>query len=419
MAAKIHFSGRFTGPSDFIDLAKLERESRFVLFLGLLVAVGMYASAATYFMFRKSVVTIPRPITVELRITQPIMRMPLTLPRKQTRERQIEGSVIRVERTKQFMPAEPSKVDIPAPEVTLPQYRPAMEIGVFIPVRIPELTFTDISFGADRLPDVRVDMREEMISLEDLDYGRYKAMIIQNPRDPQAISGFVRIATVWGEQFRPPDNLKRGLIQLAEAMNRYTDIDARFDDHLYLSDRRLHEMPFIYLTTDNAFELTEIERANLGQYLRNGGFAVVDNGTPQFDYGQAEASLRQMLRDALGNDAKFLPIENTNPLYHSFFDFDNGPPLGYEARAMTQTNTSNVPGSEAKSVTMAKPVNYLDGIWIDNRLVAIYSDKGYAILWKNFSNNIPQLKMGVNMVVFALTQEGGIARKQMDYYTSR
>ena len=52
---------------------------------------------------------------------------------------------------------------------------------------------------------------------------------------------------------------------------------------------------------------------------------------------------------------------------------------------------------------------FLEGVWLDNRLVAVYSGKGYALKWRSLSNNEPQLKMGVNMVVFALIQEGGIA----------
>jgi len=34
------------------------------------------------------------------------------------------------------------------------------------------------------------------------------------------------------------------------------------------------------------------------------------------------------------------------------------------------------------------------------------------------SNNIPQLKIGVNMVVFALTQEGSIAQQKMDFFST-
>ena len=51
-------------------------------------------------------------------------------------------------------------------------------------------------------------------------------------------------------------------------------------------------------------------------------------------------------------------------------------------------------------------------------MVAIYSDKGYAIKWAQMSDNDPQLKMGVNMVVFALTQAGGIAQTKMDFFTA-
>ena len=67
---------------------------------------------------------------------------------------------------------------------------------------------------------------------------------------------------------------------------------------------------------------------------------------------------------------------------------------------------------------MPEPVYYLEGIWLGDRLVAVYSDKGYAIKWKQMTNNTPQLKMGVNMVVFALTQEGSIAQQKMDFIST-
>ena len=68
--------------------------------------------------------------------------------------------------------------------------------------------------------------------------------------------------------------------------------------------------------------------------------------------------------------------------------------------------------------TMAKQVFYLEGITIGDRLVAIYSDKGYAKKWDATSNNEPQLRMGVNMVVFALTQEGSIAQQKMEFFSA-
>ena len=66
---------------------------------------------------------------------------------------------------------------------------------------------------------------------------------------------------------------------------------------------------------------------------------------------------------------------------------------------------------------MALPVYFLEGVWLDNRIVAVYSGKGYALKCKDFTNNEPQLKMGVNMVVFALMQEGGIAAHASERFT--
>jgi hypothetical protein len=259
-------------------------------------------------------------------------------------------------------------------------------------------------------------MKEEMISLDDLDTGQYKAMIIQDPNNKQSIKGFVYIATAWGAQLRPPDTLKRAVINLVEAVNRYTNINAQVDDHLYLDSRKIFETPFVYITTDKAFELTEIEKRNFGEYLRKGGFAVIDNGEPKYEYGQAEAALRQMLRDALGAEAKLQPIDNNHPLYHCFYDFPE-PPQGAEVEMVT-TSTVGDQGTTARSQAMAKPVLYLEGIWLDNRLVAIYSDKGYGLKWKDMDNNDPQLRMGVNLVVFALTQAGGISQQKMDYFSA-
>jgi len=210
--------------------------------------------------------------------------------------------------------------------------------------------------------------------------------------------------------------LKRAVINLVEAVNRYTNINAKVDSHLFLDSRKNFETPFVYIITDKAFELTEIEKRNFGEYLRKGGFAVIDNGEPMYEYGQAEAALRQMLRDSLGNDAKFQPIDNNHPLYHCFFDFD-GPPQGAEIQMVT-TSTVNDQGTSARSQAMSKQVLYLEGIWLENRLVAIYSDKGYGLKWKDMTNNDPQLRMGVNLVVFALTQAGGISQQKMDFFSA-
>ena len=236
----------------------------------------------------------------------------------------------------------------PAPEFIspsdsrfLPEFEPELsaeaeiqEFDIDLPVHVAEYDDKAIS----RVPENGVSLRKEIIRPDDLDYGRIKGILFQNPERRKKSKGFILIPTVWGTQLRPPDNLRRSVPGLAEAVNRYTDIRAEMDSHLMLDSRKLHSMPFVYITTDKAFELTGTERENFGSYLRNGGFAVLVNGEPELPFSQSEASLRKMLRDSLGAHARFQPIPDCHPLYHCFFDFDDGPPQGAEInRIITQT----------------------------------------------------------------------------------
>jgi len=413
--AKEFKSSRFSGPSDAIDMEKLEKETQKLFFLGLLVAVSLHAAVGSYFMFKKTEVKVVKPPTMELVIRRPRMTKAFEFKKKRVKTRVLERKKI-VERkpTAEIQTKSISTVDLMGTVASF-EYDTEMKTDMDTEVFVPE--GIDIEMATTREPEKQISMKEEMISLEDLDTGQYRAMVIQDPNNKQSIKGFVYISTAWGAQLKPPDKLKRSVINLVEAVNRYTNINAKVDTHLYLDSRKIFETPFVYVTADKAFELTDIERKNFGDYLRKGGFAVIDNGTPEYEFGQAEASLRQMLKDSLGADAQFLPIPNEHPMYHCFFDFDDGPPQGAEIQ-MVQTTTTGAQGETARNSSMAKAVHYLEGIWLDERLVAVYSDKGYAIKWKELSNNEPQLKMGVNLVVFALTQAGGIAQQKMDFFSA-
>lgn len=235
-------------------------------------------------------------------------------------------------------------------------------------------------------------------------YGGRKVEVVIDPGNKRNISGHVQIAYAWGEQLSPPYDLQRGVINLKEAMNKWTRVETSLDNHLLLSTERLLKMPFVFVTTKDAFEVTETEKMNIRKYFENGGFMVVDNAEPRGDHSRGGASLKQMLRDTIPN-ARFAPIPNTHPLYHCFFDFDDGPPNGAEI-GLFGGNSSNF-----NRTLMSKRIFALEGVWYRDRLVAVYSDKGYIIKWNENSNNEPQLRMGVNFIVFALTQKGGIASK--------
>jgi hypothetical protein len=61
-------------------------------------------------------------------------------------------------------------------------------------------------------------------------------------------------------------------------------------------------------------------------------------------------------------------------------------------------------------------VDYLDGVFIEGRLLGICTCKNYWNLWWK---GAPQghtrvLQFGVNIIIFALTQEGSITNRVMD-----
>ncbi|MCE5250091.1 DUF4159 domain-containing protein [bacterium] len=399
-------------PSDIIDISRLEKENQSLLYVGLLLAFVIHPVIGSYFMFKKSDETITQAYPVKFSVTSTRNTKPLELKPKKVSLRIIQRGQLYI---KQPVARLETKMDYSL-EIREPVDKLALETSVENSAEINEKeqkqAETDVPISSEL--NNRISMKNELISVVDFDTGRYKAMVVHDP-STMDIRGFIYMASTWGSQLRVPDNLKRAVINLAEAVTRYTGIEAKVDSHLLLNSRDIFNVPFIYITTEKVFEITPDERLNLEEYLHSGGFAVFDNNEPSFDCSQAESSLRKMIRDVLGSGIRFVPIPNDHPIYHCFFHFDDGPPQGSEIK-MFMTTTSGRYGEAARNSAIGKPVHYLEGIWIDGRLVAVYSNKGYGAKWKDNDNNDPQLKMGVNMVVYALTQEGGIAQKTMSHY---
>lgn len=229
------------------------------------------------------------------------------------------------------------------------------------------------------------------------------------------ISGFVHLAQVYGRDFRPAT--PRGIIELGEAINRFTNVRAEIDDHIFLDSQVLHAYPFIYISVDRAFTPTREEIANLKYYLWNGGFAFFENIQFDREYSQAEASLRDMLKKTLGSNARFRILPNRHKIYHSFFDFDDGPP-----HSAPSADPNAIVASILPPLALGPPpleideVSFFEGIFLDDRLSVVYSNKAIGQAWEREFRNEPHLKMGVNLVIFALTQPRALTAKNQEIY---
>jgi len=111
-----------------------------------------------------------------------------------------------------------------------------------------------------------------------------------------------------------------------------------------------------------------------------------------------------------GRDYLFEVIPHDHPIYHCFFDFDDGPPVA----------------GDFKQIVDKGMLPYeLEGVTLDGRLVAIESKKWLCNAWSDWGRVVAgltgyakfeptrQLQFGVNIVVFALTQEGSITYQAM------
>ena len=105
-------------------------------------------------------------------------------------------------------------------------------------------------------------------------------------------------------------------------------------------------------------------------------------------------------------EATFHRLPASHPIYHCYFDFE-GPPLAF--------------GSDMGS-------DYLEGIEADGHLSVILSRKAFYSPWKDWGKTPwgskgpsyrdwdpeRQLQFAVNLIVFALTQEGSITHRLME-----
>lgn len=198
--------------------------------------------------------------------------------------------------------------------------------------------------------------------------------------DDRFPDGFVRLAMTWATTLKPRfPSAAKALPNLADVLNETTRIAAVIDPHMLVGTPAFERSPFLFVTSERAFELTETEAASMGRHLRAGGFLFVDSAEQNLEFSQAEAALRQMLRDALGRRARLRRIPDHHPIYRGPYEF-NGPPPGIDTR----------------------PQYSLKGMFIGNRLVALFSDRGYVHSMAQSHGNEPQMRLFVNAVHYAL-----------------
>lgn len=425
--------------SRYIDIRKLERESRPLLFIGLCIAVVFHGLLAVFW-HHDSFLSVTREaeehriIKLELRPIPPQPTAPYVLERPEIQQRDISrmhtdnpipGGTPSVKKPHPFGFLT-DRYSVNADSLIRGVMRDAMKtkeiLGFSDLARIiVERMYEDLTISREPKGTARrFSLREELLRVEDFDFGEYKSLVMVDAEDKKNIRGFAYVPTaVWGATLRPPESLRRAMPGLMEVIEKHTPLNIHVDKHVNLSEERLLSYPFIYIAADDLFDLTEVERKNFSKYLHNGGFAFIEaygrfaenemttSTAAAFEPETSSAdgtgimtkdlppkggpALKEMLSAALGAEGHLYTIPSDHELYYSYYDITE---LPYISRI----------GSD---ITRIQHPKFLEGAWVDGRLAVVYSEKDYGLEWSK-TNRAPAFdKIAVNLLIYALIHKGG------------
>ena len=385
--------------------------------LGLALLLHLSLILALVTVFGPKGAKIPEPAKVKFFTRRdPTLAKPLELrkvpqPKRQLVRRQIQPTTARMDQVQATAAFDTRKLvtSQPAPASNL------VNPSVLTPGRSPTSLGLDPTLNLAGAPQIahtaeqRIDMSLEMLDINSMDTGRYRAMVVQDARDPQKIKGFVKMASVVPVHIKNSPQYATGmggagdqkmLQLLCDALNSYTGLKAEFVGDFTYDDTQILDVPIICRPLDTAQSTifdhntlpNEAEVQNMTKYLLAGGF-FIGAMPPQFLEG-----LEKYGGLIKGQDYWQARIPDDHPIYTSFFNILGGVPSG------------NYPGRNAK---WDGPYALL-GYFIKGRLINVYAPQGMG--WDNYRHHgetTRQMQMAVNIVIYALTQEGSMTQRLM------
>ena len=387
-------STRFASPTQDFDLNTLVRRLRRGFVIALASAAALLLIVVAINPFREAEKKAPRPLTTkfikrEPRLTKPLELRKIPQPKRQLARREVQLAQARmdqVQATASFNTrsliagVSGSGIRLSGQSAFSPTSTMTLE---------PKLAAAAVT--STRTSEHKIDMGLEMLDVNNMDTGRYRAIIVQDATDKQAIKGFVKLAQVMSSRALAGNSSLnvQTIDRLRDVVNEYTGLKAEFLGHVTFDDPRLMEIPVIMPHGSP----NETEMANLAQYLLSGGFTF--SGI----YGEALEKYGGLVR---GKDFWSERLPEDHPVYTAFFDLSGGMPFGYSP-------------SLGQGKSGVRPWNYLRGHYIKGRIASVTpGDGGWG--WENDvrgGDSTRQLQMAVNIIIYALTQEGSITQRLM------
>ena len=367
-------SPRFVSPASGFDLAELVRRQRGGLLLSLALAVGLALALVALNPFQQVETKAPRPLSTKFIKREPRLTKPLELrktpkPKRQLARRQVHLAAARldqVQATTNFNVRSLISSHVGNSGISL--FKPITDSTANSFVLEPKLVSASVT--STRTPEHKIDMALEMLDVNSMDTGRYRAMVVQNPGDPQAVKGFLKIAHVISARaVTDYSSLNlRSIDALCDVINEYTGLKAEFIGTITYDDKRLLELPILIPQGS----LNESEMENYARYMLSGGFVMGG-------YHREALVKYGGLVDGYDFWKERLPLDH--PIFNAFFALKGGTGGLVDWR------------------------DIVNGYFIRGRMVGI-DNVGWG-------SNPRYNQMAVNVVVYALTQEGSITQRLM------
>ncbi|MCC7261037.1 MAG: DUF4159 domain-containing protein [Candidatus Latescibacteria bacterium] len=380
---------------------RLRRLYWWSLGLALFTHLVLVGSLATVFSPERS--DVPEPARVKFfarrdpTLTKPLELRKIPQPRRQLVRRQAEARSARLDQvaalaafdTRGLVAGQGSGGAL----MLAPTFgdRPALAAGMEPALRVQALS-------ESRVAEDKIDLGLEMLDVNSMDTGRYQAMVIQDAANRQNLKGFVKLANVVSVHVK---NSTGGSMDLRligvlrDVLSSFTGLQAEFVGDLTYDDERILEIPIIFFDAriyNRTMVPNEAEIKNLAQYLLQGGFII----------GPLTAEMQEGLEKhaglVRGRDFWEARIPEDHAIFSSFFDIHGGVPAGSSPHTQNKWETHQV----------------LIGYYLKGRLVGLQPTLGWG--WENFhypAENTRQLQMAVNVIIYALTQEGSMTQRLM------
>ena len=107
---------------------------------------------------------------------------------------------------------------------------------------------------------------------------------------------------------------------LSQMLQNITSIDTHLEGSNVhtLDDPELLKIPLVYLTEPGYWYPSELEVVGLREFIKKGGFIIVDDFHFQNEWAVFENAIRRVLPDG-----QIMPLNISNPIFNSFFQIDS------------------------------------------------------------------------------------------------